>query len=71
MLYVECMQRVGSKDANCFLWPRKILDKNWHDFEDILEMISQPRTIEGTTHYQVDDKTWKETMDKLQKRTQC
>lgn len=71
MLYVECMHRVGSKDVNCFSWPRKILDKNWYDFEDILGMISQPKAIEGTTHYQVDDKTWNETMETLQKRTIC
>jgi len=68
MLYVECMHRVGSKNANCFFWPKKIRDENWYELDDILGVIRKPELIDRTTsHFQVDDNTWKEVMQKLEK----
>ena len=38
-IYIECMQRKGRKQNNCFSWPEKMKDKNWYDFKDVLAVI--------------------------------
>jgi len=66
-VFVECMHRVGRKNANCFFWPKKILDRDWYDVDDIIAIIPKPSLIEGThTHYEVDNERWHEVMDKFQ-----
>lgn len=68
MLYVECMHRVGSENTNCFFWQKQIRDEIWYELDDILGVIRKPELIDRTTsHFHVDDNTWKEVMKKLEK----
>lgn len=51
-----------------FFWPKKILDRDWYDVDDIIAIIPKPSLIEGThTHYEVDNERWHEVMDKFKK----
>ena len=68
-VYVQCMHGVGRKQCNIFYWPKKIIDRCWYDFEDILAVIPVPTRIPGSySHFKVNDSIWNSVTEEVAKK---
>lgn len=64
-VYVECMHKVGKWNKNMFYWPRKVKDKCYYNYDDVLAVIPEPRKIEGeTSKFQVEPSVWEGILTK-------
>ena len=67
-VFVQCMHSVGRKESNCFYWPKKIIDRCWYDFENILAIIPEPSRISGCyTHFKVHGNVWDSVLEEISK----
>lgn len=65
-LYVECMHRIGKKGKKCFVWPKKIKDKCWYDYDNILAIIPEPKKIPGSfSHFEIENEIWQSVTSQM------
>lgn len=67
-VYVQCMHGVGRKQSNCFYWPKKLIDRCWYDYEQILALIPEPEKIKQShSHFKVIEHIWETVIQELKK----
>ena len=66
-VFVKCMHGVGRKNSNRFYWPKKIIDRCWYDYENILAVIPEP-TKSTDSHYKVEESVWESIIETLNQK---